>query len=482
MKKSIIGLVTFLVTAAALPAQGPEQLFTRPALPTREVLDRLHMKMAWRLYVPMDGRRDGLFSVQVVDKELFIQTRSGLVACIEAETGVTRWQELVGTPYNTKQQLAFNASSVFVTNGSTVHALDRKSGQKQWELELPTSPITSPAVSDDRLYIILNPGTLAAYAMPNLKAAELASSRASAARQSETIAAATAAGKPGALQKATAEPPRVRAGETQVATMAPVFLWDVKAFTSVDQPPMVIPEAVVVVDTSGLFFSLSTRIERQELPFTFEAPYVTPLGRLGDIAYLAAKDDTLYAVNLTTGRLEWRLVRGGQILYKPESTEEDIYISRLGDGMSRIDRATGEEMWRKTNGQAFRYLASNKKFVYALDRGGRLIVVDRQLGSTLSTYDIRDYVFPISNEYTDRLYLGANDGLVVCLHDRDYATPLWHRKIEEPAKPGKPGAKPAAKPMDDKPADKPTDKPGADDKPADKPKDKEGDATKKGDK
>jgi outer membrane protein assembly factor BamB len=286
--------------------------------------------------------------------------------------------------------------------------------------------------------------------------------------------AASAPGKPGALLK-TVEAPRLRAGEAHVATTEPIFLWDVKAFTSVDQPPMIVPEAVVAVDTSGIFFALSTRYERAELPFSFEAPYVTPPARLGDILYLAGKDDTLYAVDLTTGRLAWRLVRGGQIMYKPEVTDEDIYISRLGDGMSRIDRATGEEMWRQPNGQAFRCLASNKKFVYALDRVGRLAVLDRQRGTTLSNYDVRDYVFPISNEQTDRLYLGANDGLIVCLHDRDYPTPLRNRKLPEKpaAKPGKPGARPADKPMD---------KPSTEDKPADKPKEKEGDEQKKNEK
>ena len=45
---------------------------------------------------------------------------------------------------------------------------------------------------------------------------------------------------------------------------------------------------------------------------------------------------------------------------------------------------------------------------------------------------MRDFVYPVPNEITDRLYLAAHNGLIVCLHDRDYATPLRHRKIAEP--------------------------------------------------
>ncbi len=32
---------------------------------------------------------------------------------------------------------------------------------------------------------------------------------------------------------------------------------------------------------------------------------------------------------------------------------------------------------------------------------------------------------------TDRLYLAANNGLIVCLHDREYQKPIRHRKGEE---------------------------------------------------
>jgi len=38
---------------------------------------------------------------------------------------------------------------------------------------------------------------------------------------------------------------------------------------------------------------------------------------------------------------------------------------------------------------------------------------------------------PIQNDYTDRVYLAANDGLIFCLRERDNAKTLWNKKFQE---------------------------------------------------
>src|SRR2546423_3764243 len=74
----------------------------------------------------------------------------------------------------------------------------------------------------------------------------------------------------------------------------------------------------------------------------------------------------------------------------------------------------GEDVWRNPEGD--RVAAVNPKFVYALDTAGRLLVIDRERGRTLSRYDMHDYPVGINNEWTDRLFLGAHSGLIICLH------------------------------------------------------------------
>src|SRR5262249_20195549 len=120
-------------------------------------------------------------------------------------------------------------------------------------------------------------------------------------------------------------------------------------------------------------------------------------------------------------------------------------------GLFRVDRLTGETVWG--NGSADRFLAANPKFTYAMDRSNMLMVLDRKRGTELSQYCFRDFVFPVSNELTDRIYLAANDGLFVSLHDRDYPTPVEMKKVPEPrsvlppgkGEPKEPGGRPAPK-------------------------------------
>jgi hypothetical protein len=104
------------------------------------------------------------------------------------------------------------------------------------------------------------------------------------------------------------------------------------------------------------------------------------------------------------------------------ANDDSVFLAPERAGLYRLNRENGETIWRNTN--ADRFLAANPKFVYATDRTGRLLVLDRARGVQLGVYGAAwDYVVPVTNEITDRLFLASNDGLLVCLHDRDYARP-----------------------------------------------------------
>src|SRR5207249_2149095 len=123
------------------------------------------------------------------------------------------------------------------------------------------------------------------------------------------------------------------------------------------------------------------------------------------------------------GRILWRVLGGAPILRKPIVFDEDLYFSAESVGLYRLDRETGQLRWH--NRQADQFLAQNKKFVYATDFSGRLLILDRARGRVLTSYDgVRDFVVPVPNELTDRIYLAGQDGLLMCLHDRDHPTPL----------------------------------------------------------
>jgi hypothetical protein len=132
----------------------------------------------------------------------------------------------------------------------------------------------------------------------------------------------------------------------------------------------------------------------------------------------------------------WRFTTGAPIRQQPAVTDKSIFVVAEGRGLFRIDRRTGKEMWRNRN--ARRFLAVNSKFVYAFDRSGYLLVLDQERGTTLGKMDTGAFVVPITNEFTDRLFLASHNGLIVCLRDHDQRTPLVNKKVADmEAKSGK---------------------------------------------
>src|SRR5205085_2545973 len=150
----------------------------------------------------------------------------------------------------------------------------------------------------------------------------------------------------------------------------------------------------------------------------------------------------------------WRFVGGGPIRQKPKTTDDSVYVSAERAGLYRLNRATGETIWR--NSDADRFLAVNDKFVYANDVNGRLLILDRARGTQLASYAAtREFHVPLSNELTDRIYLASNDGLLISLHDRSYPKPL-RIKNEPELRPSIAGQQQEKK----KPVDKGAVKPG----------------------
>jgi outer membrane protein assembly factor BamB len=444
---------TFLTAALAvvggtapLPAQQAPRAkwYTQPAPPPRELLDRLNLQMSYRLYVPMDGRQDGLATVQLQGGNLFVQTRSGLVARIDAETGATLWRQRVGRPYVVEHALAFNSREVYVINNVHLFALDRLSGAVNWSFRLPEGVSAPPVADENVLYIASATGRLTAYLLPRPDLLATAPSSAEQANPLPSLRAesrsSTAAVSP--LTRSVRESSTVE----EAVGPQPTRLWAEVTGLRLELPLLLTPDRLIVPTPNGTVLGLSKLLPINATTtlsyrFSTESPLRIPASYFDGVAYIGAEDANLYALQAAGGRLLWRATVGMPITRRPAVTEEDIYVVSARQGLIRLDRATGQPRWRipanggwaEFNAAADYFLAANPKYVYALDASGRFLVLDRRRGVTLSGFDSRDFVFPISNDVTDRIYLAANNGLIVCLHDREYLQPIRHHRREEEA-------------------------------------------------
>ena len=116
--------------------------------------------------VEMDGRRDGFRSIQPFGSQLLAQTRSGLTALLDAETGRIIWQVRVGVPYRNLLAPTMNSYVVLAFNNGVVYGIQRTSGKVMWEYKVP-SDLSAPIVVDEvRAYLCLQGGRILAYGLP----------------------------------------------------------------------------------------------------------------------------------------------------------------------------------------------------------------------------------------------------------------------------------------------------------------------------
>jgi outer membrane protein assembly factor BamB len=510
--KKLIGAMAALVLTQAMATAQTNRIYTRPAVPSEADLDRLNLKIGWRIYVPTEGRRDGIVRVQVLDNLILVQTVSGTVSALNPVDGSTLWRTRLGAAYRPAQPLGSNEHAVYLVQGTRLFSLDRKTGQLRWEYDMPNAANAAPAADEEHVFVPMGTRDLLAFDVPVAgtpvepsklkpgtdKKPETPSSEGepkegtpSQGKSAKDYSVYGVSGKTlsggisgnrvtavGALSSAR------EAFHSFIPGIEPRLLWTYVSESHLEGTPLLTADSVVVTDTAGTTFVLSKENHTVRARFPSEAPVSAPMAQYEHTAYIASQDANLYAYDLASLVLAWRFTAGGPIVRKPEVNDDDVYVAVDRIGLSRLERGTGREVWRNPN--AGRFLAANHKFVYAAGSDGRLLVLDRARGRQLGSYDAREFVVPVSNQWTDRLYLASHDGLLVCLHDRDrdYRKPLRMRKAEVTAAAPKPEAKPPADMGEDKPKDedKPKEKPKGDDKPKDKGKPKGDDKPKdKGD-
>jgi hypothetical protein len=258
--------------------------------------------------------------------------------------------------------------------------------------------------------------------------------------------------------------------------------WLFEARFRIAQPAMITSGPFVVPTTDNKVVGFS-RLRPQELyEYDTAARIIAPLGQYGDTAFAPTLDGSVYAIDGVSGKLLWRYTTDTALAQRPAVVEDDVFLTTVEGHFYRVNRLNGESVWREANGirdkktlNVQRFLAANNNYIYVQDQKENLGILDRQRGTLLGTVPTKDFLFAFSNFYTDRVYLAAHNGTLICLRDTRLTKPIVHRiKDAAPANPENQPAPAAPKPKEDKAKDpfKPKDVKPKEDKPKDdKPKD-----------
>lgn len=215
--------------------------------------------------------------------------------------------------------------------------------------------------------------------------------------------------------------------------------WEYGLTTRVLFAPVVTPSRVWVVTDSKSIIALTKSDRTVEVDGPVWDQLAAPPALAETTAYIPLSDGSLLAVDSQGGNrisglnVVWRANVGGILNHTPLVTKDAVFASGDHSGVVRVDRANGNIVWR-TDRQADHVLAVNDDFAYVRERQGKLLVydvkraTDPQTGraAPLTGLDLPEFNIPVTNTVSDRVFLVADNGLIVCLRDasRKYENPV----------------------------------------------------------
>jgi hypothetical protein len=221
--------------------------------------------------------------------------------------------------------------------------------------------------------------------------------------------------------------------------VAPKLLWELGTTTRVLYPPLVTPRRLWGASDGRMVVAMAKSDGKRELEVLLPDLLAATPAQVETTGYFPVGDGNLYAVDLLGGDRSgglnqlWRANCGGIMNHTPLVTKDSVYASGDNSGVTRLDRATGAITWRSEHA-ADLAIAANNEFVYIRDRQGRFLVYDAKRATdpqnrasvSLSGLNLPEFNIPVVNTVTDRVYLAADNGLIVCMRD---ASPKYRMSV-----------------------------------------------------
>ena len=127
-----------------------------PRLPDKAALDRLNLRTEWAINLPIQWQRDSVTLAQIIDDQLFVQTRTGQFMAVDATNGRVQWSMTLGNgEFTNTYPVAANSRFVFVVNVTTLYAFHRYNGLSEFVTDIGTMPTAGLSADELRIYAVL---------------------------------------------------------------------------------------------------------------------------------------------------------------------------------------------------------------------------------------------------------------------------------------------------------------------------------------
>jgi outer membrane protein assembly factor BamB len=357
-------------------------------IPKASELARYRLVMSWYGRAAIDPGREQVDYVVNDEEMVFVRSTTGIITAFDAETGRKMWSALVGRPDQQGFAPVSNANQLLVAVGMRLIAVNKKNGDILWELKLPQHPSTSPAVDDDQIYIGMVDGKVYGF---DLKVVQQ-------------------------LHEQRRLPEFSHIAE----------IWRYQTPSEIVSPPISTSRSVGFASSSGSFYSVSTKGQQLIFQFESDARIVTPLGRDSQSILLAAENSQMYCLNQDNGQYRWTFTSAHAIRQQPRIFGKRCYVTPETVGTYALSMDSGTQLWQKPQEQARKILMVSQDRMYAFNAQKEIVIVDTADGKLVGKLPYRKFTLTPTNDRTDRMFLTTQDGLIVCLKERDSAIPSYH--------------------------------------------------------
>ena len=372
---------------STMTAVGLSQVNGSNPLPTQQQLSRLNLERAWSAQAVINPSRDKVEHITVDEDLVYVQVDSGITTAFDAENGRQLWAVQLGRFDQPSFHAVSNEDEVLLVVGAAMYGLEKTTGRTLWKLILPGQPSTAPSVDERQVYFGTLDGSVYAY---NLK-------------------------KIHQLYEERRLPEWSLEAE----------VWKYKAGKEITSPPVTAGRVINFASRNGSLYSVATNDRKLVYQLETDKPIVAPLARLGNTMFVASEDNSFLALNLTNGQVEWEFTSGLPIRKPIWAINNDLFLLPDRGGIYCLNPANGDKRWSHPNLNQF--VAVLGETVATLDPDGNLVMVTREKGEVIGSLPSRRYKVRVGNERTDRIYLGTESGLVVCLRQVGHNFPVYHR-------------------------------------------------------
>jgi eukaryotic-like serine/threonine-protein kinase len=299
--------------------------------------------------------------------------------------------------------------NAFDKRGNSIYALDAHTGEKIWNYSTDGSIHSSPAISENKLFIGVGSNVCAFDAMTGLQLWSFQTDggvESSPAVADEVVYVGSFDNNIYALNASTG-----------------IKIWNYSTQDLVQSSPAVFMGTVYVGSDDGNIYALNSSTGEKIWSYKTIYPVSSSPAVDNGVVYIGSVDGNLYALNTSTGNQIWafssqptRYYSGGYnggVQASPAVVNGKVYIASMDSNIYALDASNGNQIWNYTVPSFYGPLLSSAAFsdnIVYVGAGRTLLALNGTSGAQVWFFDTQNTINASPAIFNGIVYIASQDG------------------------------------------------------------------------